>query len=87
MAVAVASTLGDNSEEYDADSDGLTDADAEGETDDEMGEEVNPEELAIMLENLRKAGALRDTSGDGRLAVGATEDEEQVDWGDSEDDG
>lgn len=69
------------------DDDELGDEDAEGETDDEMGEEVNSEELAEMLENLRKAGALRDTSGDGRLAVGTVEEEEQVDWGDSEDDG
>ncbi|KAH8105940.1 hypothetical protein BXZ70DRAFT_886772 [Cristinia sonorae] len=73
-------------EPNDLEDDGLTDDDAEGETDDELGEDVNPEELAKMLESLREAGALRDTSGDGNITA-RIEDEEQVDWGDSEDDG
>ncbi|KAH9938252.1 uncharacterized protein B0H18DRAFT_1205524 [Fomitopsis serialis] len=53
--------------------DGLLDEDAEGETDDEL--EAGPEDLAVLLEQLRQAGALRDPEGD----------EEQVDWGDSGD--
>ncbi|THH27280.1 hypothetical protein EUX98_g6899 [Antrodiella citrinella] len=68
------------------DDDELGDDDAEGETDDELGEEVNPEELAGMLDKLRQAGALRDTSGDGHLA-GTMDDEDQVDWGDSDNEG
>lgn len=68
--------------------DELGDEDAEGETDDELGEEedVKPEDLAVMLEKLRDAGALRDASRDSRLA-GTVDDEDQVDWGDSEDEG
>ncbi|TCD70837.1 hypothetical protein EIP91_001527 [Steccherinum ochraceum] len=68
------------------DDDELGDEDAEGETDDEMGEEPNPEELAAMLQKLREAGALRDTSANSRLATTVLDEEEQVDWGDSDDD-
>lgn len=69
-------------EEYD---DGFSDEDAEGETDDEA--EASPEDLAVLLEQLRQAGALRDPGADRRL-VGVVEgDEEQVDWGESEDEG
>ena len=66
------------------DEDAWGDEDAEGETDDEYVEE-SAENVAAMLEKLRQAGALRDPSGDGRIAVGEEEDEEQVDWGDSGD--
>jgi len=61
--------------------DGLGDEDAEGETDDEYVEE-NPEDLAVLLERLREAGALRDPRGDGLLA--GMEAEDQVDWGESD---
>lgn len=64
------------------DEDGWGDEDAEGDTDDEYVEE-SAENVAAMLEKLRQAGALRDPSGDGRIALG--DDEEQVDWGDSGD--
>lgn len=76
---ADATGLGD---EYD---DGLSDEDAEGETDDEA--EAAPEDLAVLLEQLRQAGALRDPGADGRLAGVVEGDEEQVDWGESEDEG
>ena len=74
---AGASGLG---EEYD---DGLSDEDAEGETDDEA--EAAPEDLAVLLEQLRQAGALRDPGADGPLAGVVEGDEEQVDWGESDD--
>ncbi|KZT74288.1 hypothetical protein DAEQUDRAFT_720449 [Daedalea quercina L-15889] len=63
--------------------DGLLDEDAEGETDDEA--EAAPEDLAVLLEQLRKAGALRDPGADGQLEGMVDGDEEQVDWGESGD--
>lgn len=63
--------------------DGLLDEDAEGETDDEL--EAGPEDLAVLLEQLRQAGALRDPGADGCLAGTVEGDEEQVDWGESGD--
>ena len=62
---------------------GEVDEDAEGETDDEA--EAAPEDLAVLLEQLRQAGALRDPGADGPLAGGVEGDEEQVDWGESDD--
>jgi len=61
--------------------DGLSNEDAEGETDDEL--EGRPEDLAMLLEQLRQAGALRDPGADGPLASLADGDDERVDWGDS----
>ena len=71
----------------DHDEDAWGDEDAEGETDDDY--EGDPEELAVMLQKLREAGALRDTQTDSALSGLNGADEEQVDWGDSgeEDDG
>lgn len=73
----------------------LGDEDADGETDDGEGdyefddegegaeEDVkDPEALAKLLEQLRQAGALRDPGRDSQLP--GLDDEEQVDWGDSE---
>jgi len=68
------------------DDDELGDEDAEGETDDEMCEEVPPEDVAVMLVKLRQAGALQDASVDRHLAS-TMDDEDQVDWGDSENEG
>ncbi|KAH9844201.1 uncharacterized protein C8Q71DRAFT_697197 [Rhodofomes roseus] len=67
----------------DEEDDGLCDEDAEGETDDEY--EAAPEDLAVLLEQLRQAGALRDPGADGRLTGMGEGDEEQVDWGESGD--
>ena len=74
------------------------DEDADGETDDGEGDyefdddaDANegtvqdPEALAKLLEQLREAGALRDPGGDSRIP--GADDEEQVDWGDSEEEG
>ena len=72
--------VGGLGEEYD---DGLSDEDAEGETDDEA--EAAPEDLAVLLEQLRQAGALRDPGADGPLDGVVEGDEEQVDWGESDD--
>ena len=65
------------------DEDAWGEEDADGETDEEY--EERPEELAVMLQKLREAGALRDLGKDGVLAG----EDEQVDWGESgdEDDG
>ncbi|OCH92889.1 hypothetical protein OBBRIDRAFT_772500 [Obba rivulosa] len=62
-----------------------SDEDAEGETDEEY--EGDPEQLAALLEKLRQAGALRDPNADGALASLGDPDDEQVDWGDSADEG
>ncbi|CAL1700908.1 unnamed protein product [Somion occarium] len=67
------------------DEDEWGDEDAEGETDDEYVEE-SAENVAAMLEKLRQAGVLRDPSSDGRVSLAVDEDE-QVDWGDSGDEG
>ncbi|KAL4242066.1 hypothetical protein ABKN59_000560 [Abortiporus biennis] len=75
------------------DDDELGDEDAEGETDYEMDDEdeavvrgpSKPEDLAGMLEKLRRVGALRDPENDSRLHSNL-EDDEQIDWGDSDDD-
>ncbi|OBZ70030.1 hypothetical protein A0H81_09902 [Grifola frondosa] len=71
---------GGDADEFD---DGLGDEDAEGETDDEY--EAEPEDLAVLLEKLRQAGALRDPGADSALARYGDPDEEQIDWGESED--
>lgn len=76
----------------------LGDEDAEGETDDgeededeEGGEDQDatrndPEALAKLLHELRQAGALREPPASGRIA-GLGDAEDEVDWGDSDDDG
>lgn len=58
------------------------DEDAEGETDDEADQ--GPEDLTVLLEKLREAGALRDPATN-RVLARLGEDEEQLDWGDSGD--
>lgn len=68
--------------------DELGDEDAEGDTDEEDVEETKEEgeeDLAGMLEKLRKAGALRGPGGNGSFG-GHEADDDQVDWGDSDDD-
>ncbi|KAI0081675.1 hypothetical protein K474DRAFT_1671594 [Panus rudis PR-1116 ss-1] len=66
----------------DEDEDEWGEEDAEGETDEEYVEE-NAEHIAAMLEQLRRAGALRDPSGDGRIAFQG-DDDDKVDWGEEE---
>ncbi|CCL99439.1 uncharacterized protein FIBRA_01457 [Fibroporia radiculosa] len=61
----------------------LGDEDAEGETDDEL--EEDSEKLAMLLEQLRQQGALRDPTADRSFSGPGDGDDEQVDWGGSED--
>ena len=74
----------------------LGEEDAEGETDDGEGdyefddemedgiEAKDPEALAKLLNQLRQDGALRDPKSDSRFSGLVDDEEEQVDWGDSE---
>lgn len=74
----------------------LGEEDAEGETDDGEGdfefddemedgtEAKDPAVLAKLLEQLRQDGALRDPKSDSRFSGLVDDDEEQVDWGDSD---
>lgn len=68
---------------FDINADEWGDDDAEGETDEEYG--GSPEELAAMLQKLREAGALRGSGKNGALGGFGALDEEQVDWGESDD--
>ncbi|KAH9951677.1 hypothetical protein B0H21DRAFT_186256 [Amylocystis lapponica] len=73
---------------------GHADDDAQGEgpevnvqlDDDGSGDEVEhgAEDLAVLLDKLRQAGALRNPAAD-RMLAGFDEDEEQLDWGESGD--
>lgn len=81
----------------------LGDEDAEGETDDgdefedeegwgdealaEGQEAQTPEVLAALLQHLKETGALRDPAADSHFSALTAADEDQVDWGDSADEG